>query len=172
MEKKFEDFKKFIAERGKQADACASEYKRVLSSNNYGELLQVIKENYNWCYDNNVFTKQDIIDYIPNDVLLENGFYYDYNGCLVNDKKAFVYDSTIQDVRGNATIQDVRGNATIQNVRGNATIQNVWDNATIQNVWGNATIQNVWDNATYRIIRYGQKPKLFMKKDAFEIVEL
>ncbi len=226
MEKTFESFKKFISEKGKQANACTSEYNRVLESKDYADLLQVIKDNYNWCFNNSIFTKEELISLVPNDVLLDNGFYYDYSGELLNDKTAFVFDSTIQnvrdnatiqDVRGNATIQDVRGNATIQNVRGNATIQNVrgnatiqnvwdnatiqdvwdnatiqhvrdnatiqdvrgnatiqnvWDNATIQDVWGNATIQNVWDNGKYFKIRYGEKPKLFMKKNAFEIVEL
>jgi len=217
MKNQFEIFKQFIAKKGKNANACSGEYKRVLSSSNFDELLQVIKDNYQWCFNNSIFSKDELISFVPNEVLLENGFYYNYSGELLNDKVAFVYDSniqnvcdnatiqdvrgnatiqyvcdnatiqnvcdnatiqnvcgnaTIQDVRGNATIQNVCGNATIQYVRGNATIQYVCDNATIQNVCGNATIQNVMDNATYRIIRFGQKPKLFMKANAFEILEI
>ena len=154
MEKQFENFKAFITEKGKQAKACKEEYTRVLKSENYQELLQVIKDNYNWCFNNSIFTKEELIKLVPNEILLENGFYYDYTGVIDGDKTVFLYDSTIQNVRGNATIQDVRGNATIQNV------------------WDNATIQNVRDNGKYFKYEYGCKPKLFMRKDAFEIVEI
>lgn len=136
MKKTFESFKKFISEKGKQANACTSEYNRVLESKDYADLLQVIKDNYNWCFNNSIFTKEELISLVPNDVLLDNGFYYDYSGELLNDKTAFVFDSTIQDV------------------------------------WDNATIQHVRDNGKYFKYEYGNKPKLFMKKDAFDIVEL
>ena len=164
----FEQFKKLITDNGKKANACIEQYKRILSSSNFEELLQVIKDNYDWCFNNSIFTKDDI-KAIGEEVLLPNGFYYDYNGIIDSVKCAFVYDGVIQEVRGNATIQDVRGNATIQDVRGNATVQNVGDNATVQNVGDNATVQNVGDNGIYKDYRYN-KPKLVMKKDAFEIV--
>ncbi len=176
--KTFETFKSEFITACKNKGACEPEFKRVLLSNNFTELLQVIKDNYSWCMNNELFSKEDIIRWVDNETLISNGFYYDYTG-VINGNVAYVYDglitrvmnnATIQDVRGNATIQDVWGNATIQNVRGNATIQNVWDNATIQNVRDNATIQDVWDNAIYRIMNYNSKPKLFMKKDAYEIV--
>jgi len=159
----FSDFKKFITKRAEETNACEDEYERVINSNNFVDLLQVIKDNYRWCFNNFLFTKEDVLKYVPQKTLLDNGFYYDYSGELLNDKIAVVYDSTIQNVWGNETIQDVRGNATIQNV---------WDNATIQNVRDNATIQDVRDNATYRIIRWGEKPKLFMKANAFEIIQI
>ena len=110
----FKEFKDFIKNQGKKANACEEQYKRVLASETFEELLQVIKDNYNWCYSNNIFTKEELMNYVPNQTLLDNGFYYNYSGELLNDKVAVLYDSTIQNVRDNTTIQDVRGNTTYQ----------------------------------------------------------
>jgi len=172
MNQTLTDFKKFIVSQCKKKSACEYEFKRIVASETFEDILQVLKDYYHWCFENALFTKEDIIQLVPTQDLLDNGFYYDYSGELLNDKVAVVYDSNIFNVRDNAIVQDVRGNATVQNVRGNATVQNVRGNATVQNVRGNAVVQNVWDNATYRIIRFGEKPKLFMKKDTYTIVEL
>ena len=103
----------------------------------------------------------------------------------------FVFDSaTIQRVFDSATIQNVYGSAIIQRVCDSATIQDVFDSATIQNVYGSATIQNVYGSATvqrvcdsatvqelkgraiYRKIQYWGKSKLYVPKDAYEIIEV
>jgi len=124
---------------------------KAASSKNWQELFDVIKDNYNWCWDNNLFTADQIKE-IDTDVLISNGFYYDYSGVIENVSCAYIYGGTVQDVRGNATVQNVR------------------DNATVQNVWGNATVQNVWGNGIYRELYKTDKPKLYLKKDAYEIV--
>ena len=45
----------------------------------------------------------------------------------------------------------------------------VGGNATIQNVWDSATIQDVRDSATARSV---SRKKIYIKKGAFEIIEL
>lgn len=134
--KTFKEFKDFIKNQGKKSNACQEQYKRVLESETFEELLQVIKDNYNWCYSNNVFTKEELINYVPYQTLLDNGFYYNYSGELLNDKVSVMYYSTIQDV------------------------------------WDDGTIQDVRDNGKYFVIRYGEKPKMYIEKDSFEIIEL
>ena len=128
----FEEFKEFIVARCKENSACQPEFMRILSSENFEEILTVLKDNYNWCWNNSLFNAEEIKQ-IDNEVLIANGFYYDYNGVIDSKNTVYIYGGTIQDVRGNATIQ------------------------------------NVWDNGLYKDYR-GIKPKLYLKKNAFEIV--
>ena len=46
----FNDFKNEILRRAKEANACTNEYRRAYQSNDFGELMQVIKDNFNFVF--------------------------------------------------------------------------------------------------------------------------
>ena len=45
---RFNDFKNEILKRAKEADVCNGEYRRAYQSNDYSELMQVIKDNFDF----------------------------------------------------------------------------------------------------------------------------
>jgi Tfp pilus assembly major pilin PilA len=54
METKFEEFKAEILRRAKAAGACTDEYRRARKAKDFGELMQVIKDNFGFAVRNNV----------------------------------------------------------------------------------------------------------------------
>ena len=73
----FEAIKAEILKRAKMNFACAEQYGRAYKSENLAELMQVIKDNFNWARHNDVVTP-DIIeqyreDFAVNDIYLREG---------------------------------------------------------------------------------------------------
>ena len=56
----FEEAKKEIVEQCKLKYACEREFKRLLESENYSELNQVLRDNINWTLNNSILTKNYI----------------------------------------------------------------------------------------------------------------
>lgn len=54
MESRFEEFKKIILGRAKDASACTGQYRRAYSSESFKELMTVIRDNFLWCVNNDV----------------------------------------------------------------------------------------------------------------------
>lgn len=54
MEPKFNQFKEEILKRAKAADACKPEYSRAYKSETFAELIQVIKDNFNFAVSGKV----------------------------------------------------------------------------------------------------------------------
>ena len=54
METNFKELKEEIIKRAKAADACTSEYKRAYKSESFEELLQVIKDNFDFAVSRKV----------------------------------------------------------------------------------------------------------------------
>ena len=50
----FKEFKKEIIARCKEAHACESEFKRLLKTTNFKELVEVLTDNFNWVCNNNI----------------------------------------------------------------------------------------------------------------------
>ncbi|MDE6254722.1 MAG: hypothetical protein K2M39_00865 [Muribaculaceae bacterium] len=70
----FEAIKAEILKRAKEHHACTEQYSRAYKSENLAELMQVIKDNFNWACHNDVVTP-DIIeqyreDFAANDIYL------------------------------------------------------------------------------------------------------
>jgi hypothetical protein len=130
METDFQEFKKEILTRAKKSDACKDEYKRAYQSETFAELMQVIKDNFNFASVKGVIDAQ-LIEWYKNQ-FNDNGIY-----CNVDVSEGFLLASD------NATVA-ASGNATVA-ASGNATVR-AWDNATVA-AWGNTTVR-AWDNAT------------------------
>ena len=56
METIFTELKAEILRRAKDAKACTEQYRRAYKSETVAELMQVIKDNFSWCF------KHDVID--------------------------------------------------------------------------------------------------------------
>lgn len=64
MEKRFENFKSEILKRAKKANACRPEYGKACSSETFSELMQVIKDNFNFATQFRVIEPEIIEMYI------------------------------------------------------------------------------------------------------------
>ena len=138
METNFLEFKEEILKRAKATNACTNEYKRAYRSESFSELMQVIKDNFNFACLRKVIDSELI-------KLYKNQFNENKIYCNVDVSKGFLLASDNATVKAwdNATVK-AWGNATVK-AWGNATVK-AWGNATVK-AWGNATVE-AWDNAT------------------------
>ena len=140
MEPKFNQFKEEILKRAKHADACKPEYSRAYKSETFAELIQVIKDNFNFAVSGKVIEPTIIEAY--KDEFNSNDVWCNvdcYSGFLLCD---------------NATVK-AYDNATVK-AYDNATVK-AYGNATVE-AYGNAYISSYYviecklsDNAIYRI---------------------
>ena len=136
----FNDFKNEILRRAKEADACSGEYRRAYQSNDYSELMQVIKDNFDFAVRCNVIDPSLIETY--KDQFNANQIYCNVDassGFLLASGNATVEawgDATVR-ASGDATVE-ASGNATVE-ASGNATVE-AWGDATVR-AWGDATVE-------------------------------
>ena len=148
MESKFNQFKEEILKRAKQADACKPEYARAYKSETFAELIQVIKDNFNFAVSGKVIEPNIIEEYKDefntNDVWCNversSGFVLAYDNATVK-----AYDNATVEAYDNATVE-AYGNATVK-AYDNATVE-AYGNATVE-AYGNATVE-AYDNATVK----------------------
>jgi len=149
----FEDIKAEILNRAKAAKACTEQYSRAYKSETLKELCSVIKDNFNWCFNNKVITSNLLMqyreDFAQNDIFINisvrSGF------LLCDNATVEAWGNATVEAYGNVTVE-AYGNATVE-AYGNATVK-AWDNATVK-AWDNATVEaygnvtvEAWDNAT------------------------
>jgi hypothetical protein len=159
----FEDIKAEILNRAKAAKACTEQYSRAYKSETLQELCSVIKDNFNWCFNNKVITSNLLMqyreDFAQNDIFINisvrSGF------LLCDNATVEAWGNATVEARGNATVKacgnatvEACGNATVE-ACGNATVE-AWGNATVK-AWGNATVKacdnatvEAWGNATVK----------------------
>jgi hypothetical protein len=135
----FEDIKAEILNRAKAAKACTEQYSRAYKSETLQELCSVIKDNFNWCFNNKVITSNLLMqyreDFAQNDIFIN-----------ISVRSGFLLcDNATVKAWGNATVKAC-GNATVE-AWDNATVE-AWDNATVE-AWDNATVK-AWDNVTVK----------------------
>ena len=128
----FEDIKAEILNRAKEAKACTEQYSRAYKSETLQELCSVIKDNFNWCFNNKVITSNLLMqyreDFAQNDIFINISV---RSGFLLCD---------------NATVEAC-GNATVK-ACGNATVE-AWDNAYCTS---HCIIEcKLYNNAIYRV---------------------
>lgn len=133
----FEDIKAEILNRAKAAKACTEQYSRAYKSETLQELCSIIKDNFNWCFNNKVITSNLLMqyreDFAQNDIFIN-----------ISVRSGFLLcDNATVEAWGNAIVEAC-GNATVK-ARGNATVE-ACDNATVK-ACGNATVE-ACSNAT------------------------
>ena len=89
----FEDFKKLIITKAKVKKACSDEYKRALLSENWQQLLQVIKDNARWCYNEGVATTDTML-LVPESELIEANIFVKKENVEQRGGIAHYYSST------------------------------------------------------------------------------
>ena len=104
---KFTEIKTEILRRARENNACREQYGRAYNSNNLAELMQVVKDNFNWACANHVITP-DLIEtyrtefsdheiYLNTDV--EKGF------LLCNTARVKAWGNATVEAYGNATVE-------------------------------------------------------------------
>ena len=131
----FNDFKNEILKRAKEAGACSGEYRRAYQSNDYSELMQVIKDNFDFAVRRNVIGPSLIETY--KDQFNANQIY-----CNVDASSGFLLasgDATVE-AWGNAYVTSyyvieckLRDNA-IYRIRESNTVRYVSDNINFEKV--------------------------------------
>ena len=189
----FKEFKTEMVSRCKSKSACTTEFKRVLDSENYKELITVLTDNFSWSCNNKIIDIE-LLEKVGNktlnkydlaiNVTVIKGF------LLVDNATVEAWGSATVEARGSATVE-AGGNATVK-AWGSATVK-AWDNATVE-AWGSATVEardsatveaggnatvKAWDNAYINsfnttehklsnkaICRYYYENKIILSKDS------
>ena len=138
MESRFEEFKKIILGRAKEASACTEQYRRAYSSESFKELTTVIRDNFFWCVDNDVITGELIDEYKKE--FADGGIWHNEN---VTEGYMIATGSATVDASGSATV-DAYGSATVR-AYGSATVR-AFGSATVK-ASGSATVE-ASDNVT------------------------
>ena len=133
---KFTEIKTEILRRARENNACREQYGRAYNSNNLAELMQVVKDNFNWACANHVITP-DLIEtyrteFSDHEIYLNTDVDTGFLLCTTARVKAW----------GNATVE-AWGSATVE-AYGTARVK-AWGNATVE-AYGNATVE-AWGNA-------------------------
>ena len=145
---RFEELKKIILERARNASACREQYGRAYRAENLEELMQVVRDNFWWACHNRVIDS-DIVD-AYRDEFATGKIWHNENiteGFLIASGSATVeaYGNATVRADGNATVR-AYGSATVE-ADGNATVE-AYCNATVE-AYGNATVK-ASDSATVK----------------------
>ena len=141
-EKSFESLKEEILRRAKEASACKPEYGRAYQSENYEQLMEVLRDNFHWACRNGVLDAGIIEQY--KEEFAEGKIYLNVS---VTEGFLLAWDNATVEASGNATVE-------------------AWDNAYITSSY---TIEcKLSDKAIYRIretntIRYNSDVIQFEK---------
>ena len=146
--KQFEEIKKEILERARNARACTIQYKRAYQSENLETLCNVIKDNFWWCCRNNVLDGELIDKYKK--IFSDNKIYHNVSiksGFLLASGNSTVeaYGNSTVEASGNSTVE-AYGNSTVE-AYGNSTVK-AFDNSTVE-AYGNSTVE-AYGNSTVK----------------------
>jgi len=156
MEKTFEKFKMYIVEEATKKIACSEQLHRAKSSTSFGELLTIIRENSWWCLNNNLISSEIMLEYVADNDLTQNGFYIQKHNVVLEDGKFIVWNSSVV-AWGNSSVV-ATGNSSVE-ARGNSNVS----------FYSIPSVLKIHDRA---IVRERSTDKVFMKKDAHEIIFL
>ena len=155
---RFEELKKIILERARNASACREQYGRAYRAENLEELMQVVRDNFWWACHNRVIDG-DIVD-AYRDEFATGKIWHNENiteGFLIASGSATVEasGSATVEASGSATVI-ASGSATVK-AYGSATVK-AYDSATVKAYdsayvcsWSVKECQ-LCDHAIYRII--------------------
>ena len=94
-ETNFEAIKAEILKRAKEAHACSEQYGRAYKSQTLQELCNVIKDNFNWAFNNKVITAELLMqfreDFAANEIYVNVSVQSGY--LLCNSATVEAYDS-------------------------------------------------------------------------------
>ena len=106
-ETNFEAIKAEILKRAKEAHACSEQYGRAYKSQTLQELCNVIKDNFNWAFNNKVITAELLMqfreDFAANEIYVNVSVRSGYLLCDSATVKA--YDSATVKACDSATVK-------------------------------------------------------------------
>ena len=172
---RFEELKKELLKRAKDAGACKEQYARAYNTQTLEQLMDVCRDNFSWACNNAVLDIDIITQYHDEfacgEIYANEDVTQGY--LLCNNASVNAYSNASVNAYGNASVI-AYDNASVE-AYGNASVK-AYDNASVK-AYGNAYITSystlevkLSDNAIYRIketntIRYAN-PKM-----NFELIE-
>ena len=200
--KTFEEVKQIMLDRAKNADACTAGYGMGLRATNKAELLKAVTDNFIWVFKNKVVDADFLNEHFTPEELSQAGIYTAgraevntisfacgsatveaYGSATVeayDSATVKAYDSATVKACDSATVK-AYGSATVK-ACGSATVE-AYDSATVKacdsatvKAYGSAYLLDYTETHTEPkddvIIRHRWSGKVFVKKNAFEIVQV
>ena len=152
---KFESFKNFITENAIIKNACSGELNRAIQSKDIDGLLNVIKDNAIWCYNSKIISIEIFEKYVEADILFKNGIYIKRAIDKINTDNTYILMGS-----------------TVNEMYDSSTVNKMYDGSTVNKMYDSSTVNEMSGSSTYRTFKYGEKPKIYITKNAFDIIEL
>lgn len=148
--KTFENFKNYIVVKATESSACNIEITKAKQSNNFAELFKVIKDNINWSISNKLINTEILLNYVDDLDLVANGFYVKKEFTEFTESNTCLFSTKVEILKAN-----------ILNMSGTSSVGEMSDTSSVGRMSGTSLYK--------KYIPFG-KTKLYIKKDAFEIV--
>jgi len=142
---KFTELQQEILKLAKRKDACKDEYKKASICKNKNELLIIIKENFAWCYQENVITI-DLLDEFGEKILIKNGIYH---------------KGIVDKIQGEKDII-LCGDVEIK-MLDSSQVGEMWDSSQVGKMLDSSQIGKMWGSSIIRTWN-GKHPKILKEK--------
>jgi len=149
----FKEIKTEILALAKQKNACSGGYNPAELSTNIDELMKVVKDNFSWCYNNEVVTIA-ILDKIGEDKVNEFGIYYKGEVERLENLKGLYLCGTVK-VKNliNSQVSVMRENSQVSVMRENSQVSEMWENSQVSEMWENSQVSEMWENSQVSVMR-------------------
>ena len=183
--KNFEEIKTEFIQRCKAALACQPEFKRVLASATFAELLQVIKDNIHWSInEGKVINSKELEEWFTRDLCKEFDIYFEGHN-IVKDKNSIHFNSSTSEHYGSSTSKHY-GSSTSEHY-GSSTSKHYGSstsehfNSSTSKHYGSSTSEHYGSSTSYStserqvindnaIRRDIYSNRIYIKKSASEII--
>jgi len=159
--KTFEEIKAEILRLGTLRSACSGEFARAVNSTNIDELMQVVKDNFSWCYNNGIATTE-ILDAIGESKVNEFGIYYKGEVERLKDLKGLYFcgafkvkyleNSQVSEMWGNSQVSVMRGNSQVSVMRENSQVSVMWENSQVSEMRENSQVSVMRENSQVSVM--------------------
>ncbi len=104
---KMKELQNKIVELAKKHSACAEPLRLATEAKTESELLQVVKDNFSWCYSRQVITPEILDEFTP-ELLIEFGIYHKGTLPKIENKKGLIFCGTFTvNMLGNSTVTEM-----------------------------------------------------------------
>ena len=148
----FENFKDYIVKKAAELEACNLELNKAENSTDFKDLFQIIKKNISWSIANNLIYTDILLELVSDGDLMANGFYVKKEFTEFTESNTCLFSCKIDTL--NAMVLTMSGTSSGGRMS------------------GTSSVGEMYDTSLYKKCKFGEKTKLYIKKNAFEIIEI
>jgi hypothetical protein len=150
------DLQAKILKLAKQHEACGSEFTRAKEATTEKELLQVVKENFSWCYSRKVITPEILDEFTP-DLLIEFGIYHKGVYPKIENLKGLIFcgsvkvemldSSQVGEMLDSSQVGEMFDSSQVGKMLGSSQVGKMWGSSQVGKMWGSSQVGKMLDSS-------------------------